>query len=253
MAGRALVSIWVVTLLMTFGRTTFGSLYDILPGSSDIFIRRFQMGVHLSGILLAGIGIVVVGRLALDAALRLFPEERRGWASEPAGRGIVAGMCIVALIVVLAPAWTSMDTYDAHNATNIGLQADADAHQDPQIDQLLAYVRANPRGRVYAGQPTNWGANFLVGAVPVFKYLESQGRRRGRLHAAHRLAHDRPRVLLRRYQPGRLPALRHRLHPDPRLHGAAGAGRQGSLHRAATACGHSPTRATSTCTTRPAS
>ena len=173
-AGRALVSIWVVTLLMTFGRTTFGSLYDILPGSSDIFIRRFQMGVHLSGILLAGIGIVAVGRLVLGAALGLFPEERRGWASEPAGRGIVAGMCLVALIVVLAPAWTAMDTYDAHNAANIGLQAGADAHQDPQIDELLASVRANPRGRVYAGQPTNWGANFLVGAVPVFKYLEAK-------------------------------------------------------------------------------
>ena len=71
LAGRALVSIWVVTLLMTFGRTTFGSLYDIVPGSSDIFIRRFQMGVQLSGILLAGIGIVTVGRLVLDAALGL--------------------------------------------------------------------------------------------------------------------------------------------------------------------------------------
>ena len=34
---------------------------------------------------------------------RLFPEERRGWVSRPAGRGIVAGLCIVALIVVLAP------------------------------------------------------------------------------------------------------------------------------------------------------
>ncbi len=174
LAGRALVSIWVVTLLMTFGRTTFGPLYDIVPGSSDIFIRRFQMGVQLSGILLAGIGIVTGGRLVLGAARHLLPEERRRQASGPAGRGIVAGSCLVALIVVLAPAWTSMDTYDAHNATNITLQAHADARQDPQIDQLVAFVRAHPRGRVYAGQPTNWGANFLVGAVPVFKYLEAK-------------------------------------------------------------------------------
>jgi hypothetical protein len=35
-------------------------------------------------------------------------------------------------------------------------------------------VRAHPRGRVYAGQPTNWGNDFTVGQVPVFKYLESQ-------------------------------------------------------------------------------
>ena len=174
LAGRALVSIWVVTLLMTFGRTTFGALYDVLPGSSDIFIRRFQMGVQLSGILLAGIGIVAVGRLVLDAVLHLFPDERRGWVSGPAGRGIVAGLSIVALVLVLAPAWSELDAYDSHNATNIGLQAGADVQQDPQIDELLAYVRAHPRGRVYAGQPTNWGQDFLVGAVPVFKYLESK-------------------------------------------------------------------------------
>ena len=174
LAGRALVSIWVVTLLMTFGRTTFGSLYDVLPGSSDVFIRRFQMGVQLSGILLAGIGIVAVGRFVLDAVLHRLPEGRRAWASGPAGRRIVSLSCIVALVLVLAPAWTALDAYDAHNATNIGLQADADAQQDPQIDELLAYVRAHPRGRVYAGQPTNWGQDLLVGAVPVFKYLESK-------------------------------------------------------------------------------
>ena len=173
-AGRALVTIWVATLLMTFGRTTWGALYDIVPGSSDVFIRRFQMGVQLSGILLAGIGIVFLGRLVVDGITRLLPEEGRSWASQPAWRGVLAGLCIVGLVIVLAPAWTSLDTYDAHNATNIGLQADADVQQEPQINALLDYVKAHPRGRVYAGAPTNWGNEFLVGAVPVFKYLENQ-------------------------------------------------------------------------------
>jgi hypothetical protein len=174
MAGRALVTIWVVTLVMTFGRTTFGALYDIVPGSSDIFIRRFEMAVQLSGILLAAIGVVSLGRLLLQGARALLPADHRGWTDRPAGRGLVAGLCIVGLLVVLAPAWTSMDTYDAHNKSNIDLQAQADMVQDPQIDQLLAYVQAHPKGRVYAGSPTNWGADFTVGAVPVFKYLESK-------------------------------------------------------------------------------
>ncbi len=173
-AGRALVVIWVVTLVMSFGRTTFGVLYKVLPGSSDVFIRRFQMGVQLSGILLAGVALVFFGRLILQGALELFPADRRGWAAEPAGRGIVAGLCIVALVLVLFPAWSDLDAYDGHNATNIGLQADADAQQGPQIDRLLDYVRAHPNGRVYAGAPTNWGNDLLVGAVPVFKYLESK-------------------------------------------------------------------------------
>ena len=195
-AGRALITIWVATLLMTFGRTTWGALYDIVPGSSDVFIRRFQMGVQLSGVLLAGIGIVFLGRLVLDGITRLLPEERRRWASEPAWRGVLAGLCIVGLVIVLAPAWTSLDTYDAHNATNIGLQADADAQQEPQINSLLDYVKAHPRGRVYAGAPTNWGNEFLVGAVPVFKYLENQDVDEVGYTLADGIPHDRPRVLL---------------------------------------------------------
>ena len=173
-AGRALVVIWVVTLVLSFGRTTFGSLYDVVPGSSDIFIRRFEMAPQLSGILLAGVGLVFLGQLVVGGVLGLFPEDRHGWVTRPAGRGIVAGLCIGALILVLAPAWSSMDTYDAHNATNISFQAEDDALQGPQLDRLLAYVQAHPKGRVYAGAPTNWGQDFLVGDVPVFKYLESK-------------------------------------------------------------------------------
>jgi hypothetical protein len=173
-AGRALIAIWVVTLVMTFGRTTFGSLYDVLPGSSDIFIRRFEMGTQLSGILLAGVALVFLGQLVVRGVSNLFPDDSRGSARQPAVRGMVAGLCIVALIVVLFPAWSATDTYDSHNATNIGLQAEADAQEGPQIDALLAYLRAHPKGRVYAGAPTNWGNDFVVGAVPVFKYLESK-------------------------------------------------------------------------------
>src|SRR6202034_1496217 len=61
-AGRAIVVIWVVTHDMSFGRTTFGSLYDVVPGSSDIFIRRFEMAPQLSGLLLAGVGLVFLGQ-----------------------------------------------------------------------------------------------------------------------------------------------------------------------------------------------
>ena len=50
-----------------------------------------------------------------------------------------------------------MDTYDAHNATNIGLQAEADAQQDPQIDQLLAYVQAHPQGPRVRGSADELG------------------------------------------------------------------------------------------------
>ncbi len=173
-AGRALVTIWTLTLLMTFGRTTFGSLYALLPGSSDIFIRRFQMGVQLSGILLAGMGLVWWGQLVRAALAQWSPPAQAWLNSGSAGNNLSILLCIMALVILLAPAWRELDAYDAHNAHNVALQAAADTQSEQPVDQLLSYVRAHPRGRVYAGLPTNWGMNFLVGAVPVFKYLESR-------------------------------------------------------------------------------
>ena len=174
MAGRALVTIWVVTLVMSFGRTTFGSLYDIVPGSSDVFIRRFQMGVQLSGILLAGVGLVFLGRLVRRRARwRLLPEDQRGWAAEPAGRGIVAGLCIVALVVVLYRPGAD-GHLRRHNATNIGLQAEADAQQDPQIDRCSTTSAPTRGAASMPGRPPTGATTSSVGAVPVFKYLESK-------------------------------------------------------------------------------
>jgi hypothetical protein len=172
--GRALVSMWVVTLLMTFGRTTFGSLYSLLPGSSDIFIRRFQMGVQLSGLMLAGVGLVAAAQVVKVALEQWWPAGHRWLSTHPSGPAVVALTCVVSLVIVLAPAWGELDTYDAHNAHNVAFQAAADQQNEGQIDQVLSYVRAHPRGRVYAGLPTNWGTNFLIGAVPVFKYLENE-------------------------------------------------------------------------------
>jgi hypothetical protein len=173
-AGRALVAMFVVTTLMTFGRATWKGLYSVLPGSSDVFIRRFEMGMQLSGILLAGIGLVFIGRMLVESATKLLPDERRQRLGRPMGRVLVAALCVAGAIVVLIPAWTSMDTYNSGNASNVSYQENADASQRTALDSLLAYVKAHPRGRIYAGQPTNWGNDFVFGEVPVFKYLESK-------------------------------------------------------------------------------
>ena len=251
-AGRALVTMWVVTLVMSFGRTTFGSLYKILPGSSDIFIRRFQMGVQLSGILLAGIALVFLGQLVLRGVLDLFPEDRRGWARQPAGRGIVAGLCIVALVAgalpgLERPRHLRRPQRDQHRPAGRGRRGTGAAGRPPA--GLRARPPQGPRLRRRADQ---LGQRLHGRRGAGLQVPGEQGHRRGRLHVAHGLAHDRPRVLLRREQPGRLPALRHRLH-DPALgHDGAGAKPTRSAARGSTACGRSPTAATSTCTTPPA-
>ena len=250
-AGRAIVRIWVVTLLMTFGRTTWGVLYKVVPGSSDIFIRRFEMGVQLSGLLLAGVAIVTIGRFVVNQVAHLLPEDRRGWARNPTSYGLVAGLCIVALVIGLAPAWWNIGTYAHHNATNVSLQAQADAQEGPQIDQLHRLREGAPAWPGLCRLADQLGHGLHRGRRPRVQVPREQGRRRGRLHAAHGVAHDRPRVLLRRHQPGRLPAVRHRLPHRPRDHVAPRSRPPRSAARASTACGRCPTAATSTSTTPP--
>jgi hypothetical protein len=171
--GRALVALLVMSLLLSFGRTTFGGLTALLPGSKDIFMRRFMMGIQLSGLYLAGIGGVAVVHVIGSGVARWRPRLA-SWATAPRRRLAVGGLCTAVGLGVLAPAWSQIDAFGATNAHWIAAQHGADTSQGAQVDRLIAYVRGHGGGRVYAGMPSNWGSQFTVGAVPVFKYLESR-------------------------------------------------------------------------------
>ncbi len=171
--GRAIVALWVVSLLLSFGRTTFGVLTKVLPGSTDIFMRRFMMGIQLAGLFLAGIGAITVLRLAARVVDRVRPPLA-AWARTRRAAPVVAGVALVALVGALAPAWTQMGAYAGRNAEAVAAQRATDTVSQPQIGAIIAYVRQHGGGRAYAGLPSNWGTNFTVGVVPVFKYLESQ-------------------------------------------------------------------------------
>jgi hypothetical protein len=169
-----LLVLFVLSLLVSFGPTTWGAFVLVIPGHADIFFRRFLMGVQLAGILLAGSGIYLGGTLLGSLVIR--------WADRlPAGDrrarlliGFAASITVVIAILVVLPAWNQLRTYDAANATQIGYQRRSESAAGHQLDPLLAYVKAAGDGRLYAGQPTNWGSSFTIGYVPVFKYAESQ-------------------------------------------------------------------------------
>ncbi len=171
--GRAVLAVWVMSLILSFGRTTFGELTVLLPASKDLFMRRFMMGAQLAGLYLAGIGALAVVGVAASGLqrwrARVVPGTTAG--SVPALTSVFG---VVAAVVVLWPAWTQMGTYAAANADAITAQQGGDIVEGSQLDQLIAYVQRHGGGRVYAGMPSNWGEYFGVGAVPVFKYLESK-------------------------------------------------------------------------------
>jgi hypothetical protein len=163
--ARALLVALGVCLVLAFGRTTFASLVDLIPGSGDLFFRRFTMGVQLAALLLAGRGAAWLAA----GGVRLLKAQVPHWPP-----GLPPAAVVVAAVVVLAPAWLQLGAYDRHDSAAIAGQRHADDTEGAELDRLVAVIKRDGGGRTYAGMPSNWGENFTVGEVPVFKYLESR-------------------------------------------------------------------------------
>jgi len=163
--GRALLAALAVSLLLAFGRTTFGVLTDVIPGGADLFFRRFMMGVQLVALLLAGQGAAWLARRCgrlLEARVPRWPVS------------LTPAVALVAAVAVLAPAWLQLGSYDRQDGAAIATQRRADRTAGAEVDRLVAVIERDGGGRTYAGMPVNWGQDLTVGAVPVFKYLESR-------------------------------------------------------------------------------
>jgi Bacterial membrane protein YfhO len=162
--ARALLAALAVCLLFAFGRTTFGALVDVIPGSADIFFRRFMMGVQLAALLLAGRGAAWLAA----GCVRLLEARLPRWRP-----GLSPTIVLVAAVAVLAPAWLQLGAYDRQDGAAIAAQRGADSAEGADLDRLVAVIKRDGGGRTYAGMPSNWGQNFTVGTVTVFQYLES--------------------------------------------------------------------------------
>ena len=178
---RPLLAVLVASLILSFGRTSFGGLVRIVPGSSDLFFRRFMMGAQLAAVLLAGIGMATL----LRAALRVGTTGTRWVSHRRADYAVVFRALVGVLALVcgfgLAVGYAQIQNYDGRNTAGITAQHASQATQHTgqatagaELDPLVDYIRNHPAGRVYAGLPTNWGMDFTVGQVPVFKYLEAE-------------------------------------------------------------------------------
>jgi hypothetical protein len=159
---RAVLGVGLLSLVLFFGRPTLGPLVGLLPGGEDLFLRRFIIGVHLAGILLAGIGGAwlagfVVGRLkGLSVTKR--PEVA------------VATVAVLGLLL-LAPAWLQRASYHARGAGWIDEQQAADSLEGADVAALVARAQSLGGGRVYGGLLGGWGDGYRVGFVPVYAVL----------------------------------------------------------------------------------
>ena len=162
--ARALVAVWLMSLVLYFGRPTLGPLLSILPGSSDLPLHRYINGVHLAGLMLAGVGAMWLVRLLLSRLHRVIPRVHVAAA---------AAAIAVAGAALLFPAWSQVASYNANGADLMTAQQQADATDGASLDVLINQVRTAGDGRVYAGTKANWGHVYTVGDRPVYLELEN--------------------------------------------------------------------------------
>jgi len=171
--ARAVLVMWAVSLIFFSGRPTFSFLLNLIPGSAGILFQRYISEVQLTGLVLAGIGLVgiarVVGAFVYDG-LRLHESTYR---QSRAATAVV--LVLVTTIVLSLSSLNEMKHYAHRSAYWIARQQRADTRQGARINSLIAMAESRGGGRIYAGMPSNWGQNFTVGAVPVFIYLEQAG------------------------------------------------------------------------------
>ena len=172
--ARVVVGAWLLSLILFFGRPTLGPLLNLLPGSQSLLLQRYIMGVHLAGLMLAGVGAVSMAvflyHQAAQHASRSTTALRR-WllAVSPSLR---TALIIAVVVATLIPAWTQISAYDRSSAAWIRYQRNVAPSQGADVNSLVALAQARGGGRIYAGMPSNWGHRFYVGAVPVYIYLE---------------------------------------------------------------------------------
>jgi len=162
--ARAVIGVWVLSLLLFFGRPTLGPLLKILPGSDDLPLHRYINGVHLAGILLAGIGAAWLGRWLFGMARRYAPVLKPAL--------VTTGLAAL-LVAALYPAWDQVSTIDQQDTVWIPEQVAADATDGADVATLIDQIKTLPPGRVYAGSSSNWGQDYKIGFVPMFAELQN--------------------------------------------------------------------------------
>ncbi|HEV8468738.1 MAG TPA: 6-pyruvoyl-tetrahydropterin synthase-related protein [Candidatus Limnocylindria bacterium] len=138
--ARSTLALFVVWLVLYFGRPTLDGLVSLLPMQDSLLIHRFIGSVELFAIVLIGIG-----------AGWCFERIR---ASESPVRFVLAA---AAALVLLIPAMNERAAFYGLNTTWMRQTIDA-INADVDARTILSAIRDRPSGRVFAGlRSTGYG------------------------------------------------------------------------------------------------
>lgn len=155
---RIPIVLFVLWLLVFFGRPTRGALLDVLPLAREVNYQRMISGIHLAGIMLAGIGLAMLWT--------------RAWSYRDKRLLITPAL---ATLVLLMPVYQERLGFMAGDARLMSETRGALDAEEPNIQRLIETLSELPPGRVYAGLPGTWGANYKFGSVPMYDVIYAAG------------------------------------------------------------------------------
>jgi len=164
--ARVPLGIMLLSLAMYSGRGVVGPVINHLPGGTNILLHRYIIGVHLAGMLLAGIGAVWAAGIVIRAGRRLLQFRF--------GEVVAVAMVAVLAFVVLLPVLRNRERYAHDNTYFTGTQVAADNDYGRDAFALINIAKARGDGRVYAGASNNWGAGTRIGQVPLYQLPAQQ-------------------------------------------------------------------------------
>jgi hypothetical protein len=159
--ARIPLGLMVLSVAMYSGRRVVGPIINRLPGGTDILLHRYIIGVHLAGMLLAGIGAVWIFRLAATALGRVFRFRA----------GAIAAIALVSAlaIVVMLPVLNDRKEYAHANDFFIDGQVEAGKTVGRDVTALIDIAKQRNDGRIYAGSSGNWGSQVRISQVPLYQ------------------------------------------------------------------------------------
>lgn len=164
-ASRAVLSVFVASLVLSFGPTTWGVIADLVPGHGDIYFRRFIVGVHLAGLLLAGYGFVWLVERCYQGLRRAADAVCVSATLRRAILWIGSGAAMM-----LAGLWTGPARSQLSAAYGDGAALNAEwagmAQDAHDLSEVAAYISQRSGGRTYVYR------NLSIGPMPAYIFME---------------------------------------------------------------------------------
>ena len=167
--------IFILMMLLYFGRTTWGGLIDLIPGMKDFHLHRFIVGVHIASLFLLPSALDYLFSFVkkiINFIYSKLPKSNDFRILYPWSTPIIS-LIIISIFTPLIVSQTVK--YNTLNHRWIGEANSAYRYDEKNFLDLLDHLKTKPPARTYAGRPGNWGNDFRLGSSQIYMLLSVYG------------------------------------------------------------------------------